>query len=125
MTKNKFYGVILALAKYGKAGEFCTQVKFADSEENAISLLLQDNFVSKLLLDGYAITSKSVVVLDPSIAPINAESECIVVREFSGEARQLHIDLRNSYTGEYKRDLQAFMSKYYANMQPIYPEFVL
>jgi hypothetical protein len=27
-------------------------------------------------------------------------------------------------TEDYKRDLQAFMSKYYPNMQPIYPEFV-
>ena len=123
MTKNKFYGVILALAKYGKAGEFCAQVKFADSEENAIALLLQDDFVSKLLLDGYAITSKSAVVLDPSIAPINTESECIVIREFSGEARQLHIDLRNNYTDDFKRDLQAFMTKYHSTMQPIYPEF--
>ena len=123
MTKNKCYGVILALAKYGKAGEFCAQVKFADSEENAIALLLQDDFVSKLLLDGYAITSKSAVVLDPSIAPINTESECIVIREFSGEARQLHIDLRNNYTDDFKRDLQAFMTKYHSTMQPIYPEF--
>ena len=123
--KNKCYGVVLTLSKYAKDGKCFASVEFTDSEENAMSLILQSQSVAKLLLDGYSICSKSVTVLDPSIAPINAESECIVVREFSGEARQLHIDLRNSYTGEYKRDLQAFMSKYYANMQPIYPEFVL
>lgn len=122
--KNKCYGVALTLSKYAKPYEFSTQVKFTDSKENAIALALQEQSILNLLLDGYAVTSKSAVELDPSVAPINSDSECIVIREFSGEPRQLHIDLRNNYTESYKRDLQAFLSKYYPNLQPIYPEFV-
>jgi hypothetical protein len=122
--KNKCYNVILGLSKYAKGIEIFTQAYLANSEANALAMAMQSEFVSSKLLDGYAINSKSVGLFHETVAPINSDSECIVIREFSGEPRQLHIDLRNNYTESYKRDLQAFLLKYYPNLQPIYPEFL-
>ena len=121
--KNKCYGVVISLYKHLKSNEIYSSVQFTDSEKSAIALTMQSEHVAKFLLEGYSISSTSAIDFDPSIAPINSDSECIVIREFSGEPRQLHIDLRNNYTESYKRDLQAFLSKYYPNLQPIYPEF--
>jgi hypothetical protein len=122
--KNKCYGVVISLYKHLKSNEIFSCVQFTNSEKSAIALAMQSEQVAKFLLEGYSISSTSAIDFDPTITPINSDSECIVIREFSGEPRQLHIDLRNNYTESYKRDLQAFLSKYYPILQPIYPEFV-
>lgn len=119
--KNKCYGVCLTLSKK-ETIQVISQVQLTDSEENAIKLAIQTPFVQELLLDGYAISSKTVAKFDPSVAPINSETDGMVVRDFDNSLRFLYIDLRPEYTDDFKRDLQSLMTKYYPKIPPIYPE---
>jgi len=118
--RNKCYGVIIALTKYSKTTEIISEVYFANNEKNAILLAMQSENIAEFLADGYAISSKSATAFHETIAPINSESDCVVIRDFDGSLRQLHIDLRTEYPNDFKRDLQAFMSKHFISIDPIY-----
>ena len=120
--KKKCYSVILCLNKQF-SNEIFADVCMASSENDAITQSLHHEFVLNLLSNGYAISSKYAVALHETLAPINSESDCIVIREFDGSLRSLHIDLRSEYLDSFKRDLQALMSKHFSGIDPIYPEF--
>ena len=121
--KNKCYSVILFLQKQFCENEIFAQNYMASSEDDAIAQSLLHEFVKDLLSNSYAITSKCAIALHETVAPINSDSDCSVIREFDGSLRSLHIDLRNEYSDSFKRDLQSLISKYFSGIDPIYPEF--
>ena len=120
--KNKYYNVLLALTKNQNIELICEQ-HLASDKESAIALAIRSDQATKLLLDGYAIGSKTATALHETIAPINSGNDCLVVRNRDDSLSHIYIDLRTEYTDGFKQDLQAFVSKYFANIPAIYPEF--
>jgi hypothetical protein len=120
--KSKCYSVILVLSKWSKSQEVFVQAYYANNKDHALSMAIKSGFVTKLLLDGYAINSKNVGALHESVAPINSESDCLVNYQSDKSPALLYIDLRAEYEDEFKQDLQDFMSKHFVNIPAIYPK---
>jgi hypothetical protein len=124
--KNKYYNVTLALdreaGQFGHRIEIFTQQHIAISHEDAVAKAIKTEQAINLLIDGYAVRSKSATELHETVAPFNSINDCLVVRD-NDSLSYLYLDLRTEYPDTFKQDLQAFMSKYFVNIAPLYPEF--
>jgi hypothetical protein len=118
--RKKFYFVLLMLLK-DNVSIASTYFGFAETQEDAIQKAVTG--VTSRLLEGFAITTKTVEELSANIVPANSGFDCCICAP-DGIPQGVYIDLRKDYDEDFKRDLQEFISKHFVNLPPIYKEYI-